>query len=140
MRGAPIRMVKINNLTKPRADETTEQLKFLTTVDESRKWYKHFESLTTSHTFKYIPTPNIEILGNSSKEIRLLFNKKCKKKKSHSIFIHNIIQSLETAQETTRRRTGKSLSDSHAMEHCSLVKRWRRPTHQHNGRASEVLG
>ena len=88
MRGAPIRMVKINNLTKPRADETTEQLKFLTTVDESRKWYKHFESLTTSHTFKYIPTPNIEILGNSSKEIRLLFNKKCKKKKvTASLFI-----------------------------------------------------
>ena len=64
-------VAKINILTKPRADETTEQLKFLTTVEESRKWYKHFESLTTSHTFKYIPTPNIEILGNSSKEIRL---------------------------------------------------------------------
>ena len=133
-------MVKINNLTIPRADETTEQLKFLTTVDESRKWYNHFESLTTSHTFKYIPTPNIEILGNSPKEMTFYLIKIAKKKKSHSIFIRNIIQSLETAQGTTRRRTGRSLSDSHAMEHCSLVKRRRRPTHQRNGGASEMLG
>lgn len=69
MKGAPIRMAKINNLTILGADETTVQLKFLTTDDESRKWYNHFESVTTSHKFKYIPTPHIEILGNSPKEM-----------------------------------------------------------------------
>lgn len=88
MKGAPIRMVKINNLTIPRADETTEQLKFLTTVDESRKWYNHFESLTTSHTFKYIPTPNIEILGNSPKEMTFYLIKIAKKKEvTASLFV-----------------------------------------------------
>lgn len=44
------------------------------------------------------------------------------------------------AQVTTRRRIGNSLSGSHTMEHCSLVKRQRRPTQRKNLRKIGLSG